>query len=70
VKDKRIELLVDDAELERRRAAWVPDIAPPQDRRGYDRLYAAEVLQADEGCDFALLQPVAKNAEASKPAEK
>lgn len=58
VAEKRIELLVDDAELERRRAAWVPEIVPPEDRRGYDRLYAAEVLQADEGCDFAFMQPV------------
>ena len=57
---KRIELLVDDAELERRRASWTPDVVPPKDRRGYDRLYAAEVLQADEGCDFAFMQPVSR----------
>jgi dihydroxy-acid dehydratase len=25
-------------------------------RRGYDRIYAEQVLQADEGCDFAILQ--------------
>ncbi len=58
VAEKRIELLVDDDELERRRAAWTPDVVPPEKRRGYDRLYAAEVLQADEGCDFAFMQPV------------
>lgn len=58
VKDKRIELLVSDEELARRRAAWVPDTVPLEMRRGYDRLYAEEVLQADEGCDFALLKPV------------
>jgi len=58
VAEKRIELLVEDAELERRRAAWTPDVVPPEKRRGYDRLYAAEVLQADEGCDFAFMQPV------------
>ncbi|MEQ3626759.1 MAG: dihydroxy-acid dehydratase [Celeribacter sp.] len=58
VKDKRVELLVDDAELDRRRAEWTPDLVPPEERRGYDRLYASEVLQADEGCDFAFLQPV------------
>ena len=58
VAEKSIELLVDDEELARRRAAWVPDIVPPGDRRGYDRLYATEVLQADEGCDFAFMQPV------------
>ncbi|MBD1548454.1 dihydroxy-acid dehydratase [Roseibium aggregatum] len=58
VAKKRIELLVDEAELDRRRAEWTSDIVPPEQRRGYDRLYAAEVLQADEGCDFAFLKPV------------
>lgn len=58
VAQKRVELLVDAAELERRRALWVSDIVPPEQRRGYDRLYATEVQQADEGCDFAFLQPV------------
>ncbi|SIO48416.1 dihydroxy-acid dehydratase [Rhodovulum sp. ES.010] len=57
VSEKRIELLVDDAELDRRRADWSSDIVPPEQRRGYDRLYAAEVLQADEGCDFGFLKP-------------
>lgn len=60
VAKKRIELLVDDAELDRRRAAWVPDVVPPEDRRGYDRLYAKEVLQADEGCDFETFRGTAK----------
>ncbi|TPW32942.1 dihydroxy-acid dehydratase [Pararhizobium mangrovi] len=59
VREKRIELLVDDDELDERRSAWKSDLVPPEARRGYDRIYAAEVLQADEGCDFALLQPVA-----------
>ena len=58
VAEKRIELLLDEAELERRRAAWRPEIVPPEDRRGYDRLYAVEVLQAYEGCDFAFMRPV------------
>ncbi|MGB3313343.1 MAG: IlvD/Edd family dehydratase [Albidovulum sp.] len=58
VKEKRIELLVDDAELEQRRDTWVSTVVPPEDRRGYDRLYASEVGQADEGCDFAFLLPV------------
>lgn len=60
VAKKRIELLVDDAELDRRRAAWAPDVVPPEDRRGYDRLYAKEVLQADEGCDFETFRGTAK----------
>lgn len=59
VENKRIDLLVDEAELERRRSAWSSPTKPALERRGYDRLYAEEVLQADEGCDFAMMQPVA-----------
>jgi dihydroxy-acid dehydratase len=58
VKEKRIELLIDDAELENRRNAWVSTVVPPEKRRGYDRLYASEVGQADEGCDFSFLLPI------------
>ncbi|MCY4288381.1 MAG: dihydroxy-acid dehydratase [Aestuariivita sp.] len=58
VANKCIDLLVDDDELDRRRSAWVPGVMPLNARRGYDRLYAAEVLQADDGCDFAFLRPV------------
>ncbi|CAN5316549.1 IlvD/Edd family dehydratase [soil metagenome] len=50
VKERRLDLMVDAAELARRRAAMP---APPKPvRRGYDRLYHDHVLQADEGCDF------------------
>lgn len=59
VSEKSIELLVSDEELARRRSEWKSDNVPPEQRRGYDRLYAAEVSQADEGCDFAFLQPIA-----------
>lgn len=59
VKNKTIDLLVDDEELARRRAGWRTDIVPVEERRGYDRLYATEVKQADEGCDFGFLLPVA-----------
>jgi dihydroxy-acid dehydratase len=50
VKDKRLDLLVDDATLAKRRAARPKPQAVK--RRGYDRLYHAHILQADEGCDF------------------
>ena len=52
VKDRRLDLLVTEAELARRRAAYEADRPPPPARRGYDRLYHDHVLQADEGCDF------------------
>jgi L-arabonate dehydrase len=46
-------LEVDDAELERRRAAWSPP--PPPASRGWVRLYTEHVLQADQGCDLDFL---------------
>jgi len=50
---RRLELLVDDAELARRRAAWR---APaPRFSRGFGALYLSHVTQADEGCDFDFL---------------
>ena len=55
VKDRRIDLAVDDAELKRRAAAAKP--AAEQPARGYARLYAQEILGADQGCDFAFLKP-------------
>jgi dihydroxy-acid dehydratase len=58
VAEKSIELLVDEDELARRRAEWQPVNVPPEARRGYDRLYAETVLQADAGCDFDFLQPL------------
>jgi dihydroxy-acid dehydratase len=50
VKDRAIDLLVDPAELARRTSAGA---AAPA--RGYRRLYADHVLQADAGCDFDFL---------------
>ena len=51
VKDRRVDLLVADEELARR-----PLSAPPRPSRGYDRLYAREITQADQGCDFDFLR--------------
>jgi dihydroxy-acid dehydratase len=55
VKERRIELIVDAAELNRR-ASTAPPL-PEKPARGYARLYAEEILGADEGCDFAFLRP-------------
>jgi dihydroxy-acid dehydratase len=55
VKERRIDLMVDDAELKRRAAAAKPAADKPE--RGYARLYAQEILGADQGCDFAFLKP-------------
>ena len=53
VHDRSLDLLVPAAELERRRASWTP---PAKPKRGWDRLIADQVLQADEGCDLAVLR--------------
>jgi dihydroxy-acid dehydratase len=44
---RRMDLLVDDAELARRRAAWRP--APPRHKAGLLAKYAAQVGQANKG---------------------
>lgn len=53
---RRLELLVEEAELSRRRAAWEATPRRKLPRRGYARLYETTVLQADEGCDFDFLR--------------
>ncbi len=55
VKNRSIDILVGDAELKRRAAAAKPVRDEPQ--RGYAKLYAQEILGADQGCDFAFLKP-------------
>ncbi|GAA0597663.1 IlvD/Edd family dehydratase [Craurococcus roseus] len=54
VRDRRLDLLVDDDELARRRAKWAP---PPVPRRGWDKLMREQVLQAPQGADLAFLRP-------------
>jgi len=55
VKNRRIELLVDDAELKKRAAASKETVTVPP--RGYAKLFAEQILGADEGCDFKFLMP-------------
>jgi dihydroxy-acid dehydratase len=53
VRDRTLDLLVADDELARRRSAWRK---PPLPARGWDRIVAEQVLQADEGCDLAVMR--------------
>jgi dihydroxy-acid dehydratase len=54
VPGRRIDMLVDDEELARRRSEWrAPE---PKAGRGYNWMYAKHVGQADTGCDFDFLQ--------------
>ena len=52
VAEKRIDLLVDPAEISRRLSGFTP---PPAPTRGYKALYRRTVTQAPEGCDFDFL---------------
>ncbi len=53
VRARTLDLLVDDAQLDRRRLEWTP---PRRDERGYRRLHQDHVLQANEGCDLDFLR--------------
>jgi dihydroxy-acid dehydratase len=53
VRERRLDLEVDESELAKRKAQWRAPVAPA---RGYQRLYAERVLQAEEGCDFDFLR--------------
>jgi dihydroxy-acid dehydratase len=55
VKKRRIDLVVEEGELARRAAERSRMRTQPE--RGYAKLYAQEILGADEGCDFAFLRP-------------
>jgi dihydroxy-acid dehydratase len=56
VKERKIDLLISDEEFQKRSAAIrVAPVNPSL--RGYSKLYQEQILQADEGCDFAFLKP-------------
>jgi dihydroxy-acid dehydratase len=54
IPNRSIDMLVDDAELETRRAQWTP----PERKfeRGFGWMFSQHVRQADEGCDFDYLE--------------
>ena len=54
VAGRRLQLRVEQEELERRRADWRPP--KPEYRRGYGKLFLDHVLQAPQGMDFEFLQ--------------
>lgn len=52
--NRRLDMLVPDAELEERRKAWKrPE---PRFARGYGYMFSKHVTQADKGCDFDYLE--------------
>ncbi len=55
IPNRRIDMLVSDAELADRRAAWKQP--EPRFERGYGWAFSRHVGQADQGCDFDYLSP-------------
>ena len=53
VRERKLDLLVADAEMQNRRKGFSTPPLPP---RGYARLYNEHILQADGGCDFDFLR--------------
>jgi len=51
---RRLTLKVSDDELARRRAAWKPPA--PRFTRGFGAIFAQHTRQANEGCDFDVLE--------------
>lgn len=51
---RKLEMLVQDDELERRKAQWKPPA--PRYGRGYGWMFSKHIEQADKGCDFDFLQ--------------
>jgi dihydroxy-acid dehydratase len=54
VKDRRLDILVSEADLTARTASR-DGLAKAPPARGYARLYDEQILQADQGCDFGLM---------------
>ncbi|MDZ5699978.1 L-arabinonate dehydratase [Chelativorans sp. M5D2P16] len=52
--NRRLDMLVAEDELARRREAWAPPA--PRFERGYGYMFSQHVTQADQGCDFNFLQ--------------
>ena len=58
IPNRRLDILVPEAELEKRRSEWIRPVE--KDQRGYLALYREHVTQANEGCDFDFLGRVAR----------
>jgi len=54
VPNRTLNVKISDAEMAKRRAAWVAP--PPHYTRGFGTLYLKHVKQANEGCDFDFLE--------------
>jgi dihydroxy-acid dehydratase len=61
IERRRLQLLIDDAEMMKRKRAWK---APARRfERGYGALFSQHIRQANEGCDFDFLEGTAPTAD-------
>ena len=58
VHERRVDLLISDAEWTKRTREVVPP--PPRYTRGYGKLFIDHVMQANRGCDFDFLLPASE----------
>jgi dihydroxy-acid dehydratase len=62
---RKLNVLISDAEMAKRKAAWV---APaPKFERGFGKLYLQHIQQADKGCDFDFLETQVSSASSENP---
>jgi dihydroxyacid dehydratase/phosphogluconate dehydratase len=61
VPNRRLEMLVSEVDLAKRKAAWIRP--PARFGRGYGVIFQQHVTQADQGCDFDFLQSGPATAE-------
>ncbi len=61
---RRLDVLVSDEELTKRRAAWTPPAPHPGAERGWLAMHLAHVQQADKGCDMDILAGSASGSKA------
>jgi dihydroxy-acid dehydratase len=66
VKAQRLDLLVEENELEARRAGLARR-QPAAPARGYDKLFRENVLQAPDGCDFGFLRGMGQCPRSNDP---
>jgi dihydroxy-acid dehydratase len=65
VAERKLNVLITDAEMAARQAAWV---APkPKFTRGFGVLYLKHIQQADTGCDFDFLEPDKVTEQGTEP---
>jgi hypothetical protein len=55
IEARRVDVLISDEEMAKRKAAWKQPAA--KFTRGYGVLYLKHIQQADKGCDFDFLEP-------------